>query len=279
MNTNPEPGTRNLESAGSPRAIALVPARQGSKRVPGKNIRTLAGHPMLAYTIAPAIESGVFDAVMVSTDSEEIAAIARHYGAEVPFLRPAEFAGDVSPDIEWLEHHLATLREQGRTWDCFSLLRPTSPFRSAAMIRRAWALFTAQEGVDSLRAIEKCAQHPGKMWVVSDDGVRMTPLLNQYQSQITDHRSPIATATPWHSTPYQALPLVYVQNASLEIAWTRVVTDDRTIAGDVFVPFITEGHEGFDINDPYDWKVAELLLQDGAAALPRVTQEPYPLTK
>jgi N-acylneuraminate cytidylyltransferase len=75
------------------------------------------------------------------------------------------------------------------------------------------------------------------------------------------------------------LPPVYVQNASLEIAWTRVVRDGQTIAGEVFVPFITEGHEGFDINDPYDWKVAELLLQDGAAALPRVTQEPYPLTK
>jgi N-acylneuraminate cytidylyltransferase len=275
MNPNPEPGTRNLEPAGSPRAIALVPARQGSKRVPGKNVRTLAGHPMLAYTIAPAIESGVFDAVMVSTDSEEIAAIARHYGADVPFLRPAGFAGDTSPDIEWLEHHLDTLAGQGRSWDCFSLLRPTSPFRSAAMIRRAWALFTSQEGVDSLRAIEKCAQHPGKMWVVTGD--RMTPLLDQYQSRIKNHRSPIA-ATPWHSTPYQALPPVYVQNASLEIAWTRVVRDGRTIAGEVFVPFITEGHEGFDINDPYDWMVAERLLADGAVSLPAVPQMPYRTT-
>ena len=265
-----------------PSAVALIPARLGSKRVPGKNIRTLAGHPMLAYTIAPAIESGVFDTVMVSTDSEEIAAIARHYGAEVPFLRPPAFAGDTSPDIEWLEHHIATLAEQGRSWDCFSLLRPTSPFRSAAMIRRAWGLFTSQEGADSLRAIEKCAQHPGKMWVVNGD--RMTPLLDQYQSEIKDHQSkikdqssPMAPA-PWHSTPYQALPPVYVQNASLEIAWTRVVLDDRTIAGEVFVPFITEGHEGFDINDPYDWMVAERLLADGAVTLSAVPQTPYRTT-
>src|SRR5688500_19733631 len=101
----------------------------GSKRVPGKNVRMLAGHPMIAYTIAPAVESGVFDSVIVSTDSEEVASIARHYGAEVPFLRPAAFAGDTSPDIEWLEHTLAELKPQGRTWDCFSLLRPTGPVR------------------------------------------------------------------------------------------------------------------------------------------------------
>src|SRR5688572_17759666 len=182
-----------------PSNVAFIPARQGSKRVPGKNVRLLNGHPMLAYTIAPAVESGVFDAVMVSTDSEEIAAVARHYGAEVPFLRPDQFAGDTSPDIEWLKHALVTLKAQGRTWDCFSLLRPTSPFRSAATIRRAWTRFTAAAGVDSLRAIEKCAQHPGKMWVVRGD--RMVPLL------------PFGPEDqPWHSTPYQALPPVYTQN-------------------------------------------------------------------
>jgi CMP-N,N'-diacetyllegionaminic acid synthase len=212
---------------------------------------------MLAYTIAAARESGVFESVIVSTDSEDIAAVARHYGAEVPFLRPAAFAGDTSPDIEWLEHIIAELATRGRTWDCFSLLRPTSPFRTAETIRRAWTLFIAQEGVDSLRAVEKCAQHPGKMWIVR--GQRMFPLL------------PFGPETqPWHSTPYQALPPVYVQNASLEIAWTRVVRDRRSIAGDVLVPFLTEGYEGFDINDAYDWMVAERLLADGLVQLPRL---------
>ena len=118
-------------------AVALIPARHGSKRVPGKNVRPLAGHPAIAYTLAAAIESGVFESVIVSTDSEDVAAIARHYGAEVPFLRPAAFAGDTSPDIEWVEYTLAELQRQGRRWDCFSLLRPTSPFRSADTIRRA----------------------------------------------------------------------------------------------------------------------------------------------
>jgi CMP-N,N'-diacetyllegionaminic acid synthase len=218
---------------------------------------------MLAYTIAAARDSGVFESVIVSTDSEDIASTARQYGAEVPFLRPAEFAGDTSPDIEWLEHTIATLESRGRTWDCFSLLRPTSPFRTAETIRRAWALFRSQTGVDSLRAVEKCAQHPGKMWIVR--GERMFPLL------------PFGAETqPWHSTPYQALPLVYVQNASLEMAWTRVVRERRSIAGDVLVPFLTEGYEGFDINDAYDWMVAERLLAEGMVHLPQLAVSTQP---
>ena len=252
-----------MRTPGSPSAIALIPARQGSKRIPGKNVRVLHGHPTLAYTIAPALESGVFDSVIVSTDSEETAAIARHYGAEVPFLRPAEFAGDRSPDIEWVEYTLGELKRRGRSWDCFSLLRPTSPFRTADTIRRAWERFTAQDGVDSLRAVEKCGQHPAKMWVVQGD--RMVSLL-----QPSDPAAP-----PWHSMPYQALPPIYVQNASLEIAWTRVVSEKRTIAGDVLVPFITQGYEGFDINDLHDWMIAERLLADGTVTLPRVAREPY----
>ena len=251
-----------MRTAGPPSAVALIPARAGSKRVPGKNVRALGGHPTIAYTIAPALESGVFQSVIVSTDSEDVAAIARHYGAEVPFLRPAAYAGDTSPDIEWVEYTLTELQKHGRVWDCFSLLRPTSPFRSVDTIRRAWQHFLAQDAVDSLRAVEKCTQHPGKMWVVRGD--RMFPLLPSSNG-----------AQPWHSTPYQALPEVYVQNASLEIAWTSVVFERRSIAGDVMVPFITEGHEGFDINGPQDWMIAERLIADGAAQLPAVRQTPY----
>jgi N-acylneuraminate cytidylyltransferase len=252
-----------------PSVVALIPARGGSKRVPGKNVRTLGGHPMIAFTIAAAAGSGVFESVIVSTDSDDVAQIARDYGAEVPFLRPSALAGDTSPDIEWLEHLLNELRARGRTWDCFSLLRPTSPFRTAETIRRAWARFTAQQGVDSLRAVEKCTQHPGKMWVVR--GERMFPLLPFALSSSGPDGQPFEQ--PWHSTPYQALPPVHVQNASLEIAWTRVVRERRTIAGDVLVPFLTEGYEGFDINDEYDWMMAERLLADGAVTLPPIRRD------
>jgi CMP-N-acetylneuraminic acid synthetase len=228
---------------------------------------------MLAYSIRAAIESAVFESVIVSTDSEEIAGIARHYGGEVPFLRPARFASDTSPDIEWLEYTLRELGSAGRQWDAFSLLRPTSPFRTAGTIRRAWTLFTGQEGVDSLRAVEKCTQHPGKMWIVR--GQRMYPLL-PFSSRVAptgDTGEPIDV--PWHSTPYQALPAVYVQNASLEIAWTRVALDKRSLAGDVLVPFVTEAYEGFDINDPDDWLIAERLVASGAAALPAIDHAAY----
>ena len=137
-----------------PIIVALIPARAGSKRVPDKNIRSLAGHPVMAYTIAAALDSGIFADVIVSTDSAHYAEIARYYGAEVPFLRPSELAGDVSPDIEWLTYTLKELEQAGRRYDCFSILRPTSPFRLPATIERAWRAFLAQDGVDSLPAVE-----------------------------------------------------------------------------------------------------------------------------
>jgi N-acylneuraminate cytidylyltransferase len=243
-------------------AVALIPARSGSTRVVHKNIRVLGGHPLIAYSIAAARDSGIFEDVIVSTDSEQYARIARYYGAEVPFLRPAGMAGAKSPDIQWVEFTLERLEQAGRRFDCFSILRPTSPFRLPETLRRAWAVFRAQEGIDSLRAVEKCSQHPGKMWVIQ--GRRMTPLL------------PLGPAEqPWHSSQYHALPEVYVQNASLEIAWTRVVSETRTIAGHTLAPFLTEGHEGFDVNEPIDWRVAEALLACGEAVLPPVRVPPY----
>lgn len=246
-----------------PSLIALIPARSGSQRVRDKNIRRLAGHPLIAYSIAAARASGVFDAVVVSTDSEAYAAIARHYGAEVPFIRPADIAGAASPDIEWVDFTLRRLAEAGRRFDCFSILRPTSPFRKPATIRRAWTQFLAGEGIDSLRAVERCKQHPGKMWVVR--GARMQPLM------------PLTPADrPWHSSQYAALPEVFVQNASLEIAWTRVALDQGSIAGTVLTPFLTEGDEGVDVNDEKDWWYLEHLLGRGEAVLPEVGEPPYP---
>ena len=242
--------------------FALIPARGGSKRVPGKNVRPLAGHPLIAYTIAAARQSGLFAAVIVSTDAPEIAEIARYYGADSPFLRPAAMAADLSPDIEWVRYTLDTLEAMGRPCDCFSLLRPTSPFRQAGTIRRAWHQFLSAGTIDSLRAVELCRQHPGKMWVIEGD--RMRPLL-------TD--GPIDP--PWHSMPYQALPRVYVQNASLEIAWRRTVSDTGTIAGRAIVPFLTEGYEGFDVNEPRDWWFAERLVSSGDAPLPTISGAPW----
>ncbi len=241
-------------------AVAFIPARSGSKRAPHKNVRPLAGHPLLAYSVTAALDSGLFSKVIVSTDSERYAEAARHYGAEVPFLRPAAMAGERSMDIEWLEDALHHLKEGGETYERFAILRPTSPFRTSETIRRAWDEFAAETGVDSIRAVEKCRQHPGKMWIV--EGKRMKPLLPQ------------DPAAPMHSIQYAALPEVYAQNASLEIAETRVVFEDRSIAGRTAMPFLTRGFEGYDINDEKDFWYAEHLVASGQAKLPRVSRAP-----
>ena len=245
------------------KAVALIPARSGSVRVPGKNIRPLAGHPLIAYSIAAARDSGVFDTVVVSTDSEDYARVARHYGAEVPFMRDPAIAASTSPDIEWVLHALDALEAAGRSYDAFSILRPTSPFRKPETIQRAWKAFTEAEGADSLRAVEPVEQHPGKMWVIR--GGRMTPLM-----PLTPEDA------PWHSQQKAALPVVHVQNASLEIAWTGMARRTRSIAGSVLVPFLTQGDEGVDINGPADWWYAEHLISTGEARLPAISQTAYP---
>jgi len=238
--------------------VGLIPARAGSKRVPGKNVRTLGGHPLIAYTIRSALDSGVLDAVIVSTDSPGIGEIAIGFGAEVPFLRPPDMAGDRSPDIEWIRHLLTTLELDGRAWDCFAILRPTSPFRRPDTIRRAWAAFRADGRADSLRAVQPSREHPAKQWIV--EGGRMRPVMP----------NPDPATTPWHSLPYQALPPVHVQNASLEIARTSAPLRAGTISGTEIMPFLTEGLEGLDINGPDDWLLAEYHARAHPELLPDV---------
>ncbi len=246
----------------SRRAVALVPARAGSQRVPGKNVRPLAGHPLIAYSIAAARQTGRFDAVIVSTDSPDIARIAEHYGAEVPELRPAQMSGPTSPDIDWVRLVLEGLEHEGRSFELFSILRPTSPFRTAATIGRAWdALLALGERADSIRAVEKCRQHPGKMWVIEGDLMR--PLLPQPPEP-----------PPLHSRQYQSLPPVFAQNSSLEIAWTRAVTEQGSISGERVAPFFTDPVEGFSIDYEDDWALAERWLASGEARLPEVEQAP-----
>jgi CMP-N,N'-diacetyllegionaminic acid synthase len=242
-------------------AVAFVPARSGSERVPHKNIRPLAGHPLLAYAIETALQSGVFERVVVSTDSDDIAEVARWYGAEVPFLRPAEYATATSPDIEWLAYTLEQLPER---YDLFALVRATNPFRGPAAIRRGLDQLLATPEADSIRAVELVKQHPGKMWVLARDGRTMQPLLRQSELEVA-----------WHAGQYQALPPVYVQNSALEIAWSRVVSETGSREGAVVAPFLTDGLEGFNVDDEEDWERAERLVAGGDATLPSVSREPY----
>jgi CMP-N,N'-diacetyllegionaminic acid synthase len=243
--------------------IALIPARSGSKRLLSKNIKILNNHPLIAYSITAAIESGIFSRIVVSTEDPEFAQISKYYGADVPFLRPYEFASDSSPDIEWLKFTLEKLLIEDGGYDVYFILRPTSPFRSSKTIKRAWKKFNLNNDIHSLRAIEKCRQHPYKMWKI--EGKIMKPLIN----------NPDSDAIPWHSKQYHSLPEIYVQNASLEIAWSFLPLKHNTISGEKIMPFITDNYEGFDINDSHDWIVAEHLIRTGKAKLPDIKKHPY----
>jgi CMP-N,N'-diacetyllegionaminic acid synthase len=245
-----------------PSVLALIPARSGSERVPQKNIRPLAGHPLLAYAIATARQAGIFERVVCSTDSTKIAEVAQRYGADVPFLRPVEFATATSPDIQWITYTLDRLEEH---YDLFAIVRATNPFRGPVALRRGLEQLLATPEADSIRAVELVKQHPGKMWVI--EGKTMRPLLDQSHLDVA-----------WHAGQYQALPEIYVQNSALEIAWTRVVSQTGTREGRVLTPFFTQGHEGFNVDDEEDWARARALVDSGEATLPKVErpQRPYP---
>ena len=245
-----------------PSAVALIPARSGSERVRDKNVRPLAGHPLLAYAVAAARGAGVFDRVVCSTDSGKIAEVAQRYGAEIPFLRPTELATSTSPDIEWITHALGEL---GEHYDLFAIVRATNPFRGGEVLRRGLEQLLATPEADSIRAVELVKQHPGKMWVL--EGRTMRPLLEQSQLDVA-----------WHAGQYQALPPIYVQNSALEIAWTRVVSQTGTREGKVVAPFLTRDYEGFNIDDEEDWARARALVDSGEGALPGVERpsQPYP---
>ena len=245
-----------------PSAVALIGARGGSERVPSKNVRRLAGHPLLAYAIETARQAGVFDRIVVSTDSEPIAKVARWYGGEVASLRPAEYATSTSPDIEWIAWTLPRLEEH---YDLFAIVRATNPFRGPDVIRRGLEQLLATPEADSIRAVERVKQHPGKMWVLDEVGRLMRPLLDQSHLEVA-----------WHAGQYPSLPPVYVQNSALEIAWTRVVGATGTREGRIVAPFLTQGFEGLNIDDEDDFARAEELIASGRAQLPSIEREPYP---
>jgi len=236
--------------------VALIPARSGSKRIKDKNIKLLNGHPLIAYTISAAIRSDVFNKVIVSTDSKQYGNIAEHYGASVS-LRPKKYAGENSPDIEWATHILNELSEKGIRYDLFSILRPTSPFRMPETIKRALNKFLESKNVDSIRAVEVCTQHPAKMWYIEKE--LMKSVLDGCNNVV-----------PWHSCQFSSLPMIYVQNASLEISKTTNVLNIKSISGDKIMPFFTEGYEGFDINHFFDWEYATYLVKNNLAQLPLI---------
>ena len=231
--------------------LALVPARGGSKSIPRKNIRPLAGHPLIAYSIAAGRQSRLVTRTIVSTDDEEIAAVARQYGAETPFLRPAEFAQDNTTDFPVFTHALEWLKaHEGYQPEILVQLRPTSPIRPPEMVDGAIQLLLEQPEADSVRGIVPSGQNPYKMWRVDENG-QMRPLLNVP-----------GIAEPFNA-PRQALPQTYWQTGHIDAIRARTILEKKSLSGETILPLHIDPRYTIDIDTLKDWQRAEGLVTQG----------------
>ena len=211
-----------------PEVLALIPARGGSKSVPRKNLLRVAGAPLISYSIEHALESAWITRTIVSTDDAEIAQIARDCGAEVPFIRPDEFASDTATDLDVFAHALTWLEDhEGYVPDAIVHLRPTGPIRDVAVVDRAIVCLLEDGNADSLRAVGLAEQTPYKMWTVEEPYLKPLMTLDG-----------VAEA---HSMPRQSLPSVYWQNGYVDIVRARTIVEKKSMCGDVILPFIIHG--------------------------------------
>jgi N-acylneuraminate cytidylyltransferase len=229
--------------------LYLIPARGGSKSVPRKNLRLLAGHPLIAYSIAAGLEARSVGRVVVSTDDEEIAAAARVYGAEVPFLRPADLASDEALDLPVVEHALAWLEDKdGFRPDLVVQLRPTSPLRPTGLVDRGIEVLEAHPEADCVRAVVPSGQNPYKMWRTGEGG-RIVPLLD------TAFREP-------YNMPRQLLPRTFWQTGHLDVIRTASILRKHSLTGDVVFPILVDAEYAVDIDAARDLDRAEELLRE-----------------
>jgi N-acylneuraminate cytidylyltransferase len=230
--------------------LAIIPARSGSKGVPDKNIRPLAGHPLLALSIAAAKLSRRIDRVLVSTDSEEYAAIARRYGAEVPFLRPAELARDDSPDIEFILHALHWLQQhEGAVPDYLVHLRPTCPNRDPAILDRAVEAILDDAEATSLICVHPVEYPPCKYYKIDEQGVLRGYMGDEYVNR-----------------PRQLCPQAYQGNGHADIYRTDSILAAGSLLGDTVLPFVCpdpgdiDTEETFRLLDAHLHKAQESIL-------------------
>jgi N-acylneuraminate cytidylyltransferase len=229
--------------------LALVPARGGSKGIPRKNVREVAGHPLIAYSIAAGLASPRIDRVLVSTDSDEIAEVAKTYGADVPFMRPAELAADDTPDLPVFAHALGWLeKNEGYRPSIVVHLRPTSPLRQVSDLDRAIALLETEPRATAVRGVCEPFQNPYKMWRIGGDGV-LSPLL---QGEF---------AEPYNQ-PHQKLPRVYWQTGYIDVI-RRTTIERGSMTGDRILPLVLDADSWVDIDTPAALDYADFLIRAG----------------
>lgn len=228
--------------------LALIPARGGSKGIPRKNILNLLGKPVIAYSIQHGKASRFINRVIVSTDDAEIAEVSRQWGAEVPFIRPAEYAQDLSPDIDVFRHCLNWLREhEGYVPDLVVHLRPPGPVRRVEHIDEAIQLLIDHPEVDAVRSVTKALQSPYKMWHIAADG-KLSPIMR------------IEGMADCQSVARQTLPPVYWQNGYVDVLRPRAVLEKNSMWGDTALPYIVND-QLFEIDYPENIPAVEEALK------------------
>jgi len=233
--------------------LAVIPARGGSKGIPRKNIKDFAGYPLIAYSIAAATQSKLVTRTIVSTDDEEIAAVARQYGAETPFLRPAEFAQDNTTDLPVFQHVLSWLKEnEGYVPDVVVQLRPTSPVRPLACVDDAVIMLLSHPDTDSVRGVVEADQCPYKMWLIDSTNGTMNPLLG------------VDGISEAYNAPRQKLPKAYWQIGHIDAIRPRAIVEQNSMSGKVIMPLIMDPRFTVDLDNLRDWHQGEQLVKEGS---------------
>lgn len=236
-----------------PEALALIPARSRSKSIPDKNIRIIAGKPLLAHSIEQALASKLITRTIVSTDSPTYTEIAHKYGAEVPFLRPSEISQDSSTDLEVFAHALKWLaKSEGYIPDICVHLRPTYPIRKVEDIDRVIQILLDNPSIDSVRSVAPAPATPMKMWFLGEDGL-LSPVV----------RTEIREA---YNLPRQLLPQSYIQNACIDAVWTRVITEMQSMTGMRIFGYVMK--DNFDIDTEAQLQEAAKYLMQGRVNTP-----------
>lgn len=227
------------------RILGLIPARGGSKGVPGKNIKVLGDKPLIQYTIAAARQAALIDDIIISTDSEEIAEVAIKGGAEVPFIRPAELASDTSSSIDVVIHAIKVLSGQGRNYDSVCLLQPTNPFRKKGFIDEGIKKFI-EAGTDSLISVLPVPEEFNPHWLfeLKKNG---TLTIATGESEIIRRR--------------QDLPPAFYRDGSIYLTLTSIILEQQSLYGKSIAYIQNDPLWHVNIDTPADWVIAEEKLK------------------
>lgn len=230
------------------KVLGVIIARGGSKRLPGKNVRPLGGHPLIVWSVKAGSAAQTLGRCIVSTDDAGIAKVACAAGADVPFLRPLELAGDNVSPIVVLQHAVTAMDTAGYVSEAVVLLQATSPFRSAKLIDQAVNVFREQ-GADTLTAVTPAPAHPYWVWRETDG--RLEPFLSRETMQ----------------TDRSQLPDAFIEMGTIFVV-KRKVLDRGALYGDVIVPLHVNAVEAHDIDTLDDFVAAETIVASGQVTLP-----------